>query len=165
MLEIDVYVELILKQTKKQFSLCNPTPPQPRLGLQSSHFEALATTVCRLCYKTRALSKINISLFWNIIKNQNQSQSHHWIWRIGWEGTVRNHCHSVLKGKGKLKGGEKDGGNYDVDDDEDKEGKVEGQLGIPVALPCCPQSTRSHYLDQRNAGKFKLHSKDVVAFL
>ena len=68
MLEIDVYVELILKQTKKQFSLCNPTPPQPRLGLQSSHFEALATTVCRLCYKTRALSKINISLFWNIIK-------------------------------------------------------------------------------------------------
>ena len=66
MLEIDVYVELILKQTKNNF-LC-ATPPQPRLGLQSSHFEALATTVCRLCYKTRALSKINISLFWNIIK-------------------------------------------------------------------------------------------------
>ena len=74
-----------------------------------------------------------------------------------------------------MKGGEKDGGNYDeddddnddVDDDEGKEGKVEGQLGIPVALPCCPQSTRSHYLDQRNAGKFKpgYFSKDVVAFL
>ena len=160
---------------KQQFSLCNPTPPQPRLGWQSSHFEALATTVCRLCYKTRTLCKINISLFWNIIKNQNQSQSHRWIWRVGWEGTVRNHCHSDLKGKGKLKGGEKDGGNYDeddddnddVDDDEGKEGKVEGQLGIPVALPCCPQSTRSHYLDQRNAGKFKpgYFSKDVVAFL
>ena len=55
-----------------------------------------------------------------------------------------NHCHSDLKGKGKLKGGEKDNDdNDDVDDDEDKEGKVEGQLGIPVALPCCPQSTRS----------------------
>ena len=66
-----------------------------------------------------------------------------------------------------MKGGEKDGGNYDEDDDEGKEGKVEGQLGIPVALPCCPQSTRSHYLDQRNAGKFKpgYFSKDVVAFL